>query len=155
MARRLMVAIIFIWLLHGIPYIVFLNQIQSFPTGKVICTTINAIVLQYRIYFAVPVLTSILPVIITVFFGFMVYRNVQQLTYRALPLVRRELDTQLTAMVLVQVVFNFFSSLSFTIMNILTTNGNITDDPIILAKIQLIADGTLQIYYANFAVCVN
>ena len=53
------------------------------------------------------VLVSGLPVLITALFGLLAYHNVTQLAYRAVPLVRRELDKQLTVMVLVQVVFNF------------------------------------------------
>jgi len=34
------------------------------------------------------------------------YRNIKQILYRTVPLVRRELDKQMTTIVLVQVIFN-------------------------------------------------
>ena len=40
----------------------------------------------------------------------MAYRNIQRISHRTAPLVRRELDKQLTTMVLVQVVINFFTN---------------------------------------------
>jgi hypothetical protein len=61
---------------------------------------------------------GVLPISITVLFGYLAHRNVQQLSHRTLPLVRRELDKQLTVMVLTQVVFNFFAITPYTIINV-------------------------------------
>ena len=45
------------------------------------------------------------------------YRNVKQLSYQTVPLVRRQLDKQLTVMVLTQVVFNKVAITSYIIIN--------------------------------------
>ncbi|CAF1691310.1 unnamed protein product, partial [Adineta ricciae] len=45
------------------------------------------------------------------------FRNVQELTYRTIPIVRRELDEQLAKMVLIQVIVNIFTLLPNTIVS--------------------------------------
>jgi hypothetical protein len=82
----------------------------------------------------------------------MAYRNVQQLTYRTRPLVRRELDKQLTVMVLVQVAFNACTSVPLTILNALIETMNVSDDPIIAAKIQFITTIINHLIYLIFIV---
>ncbi len=151
-AYRLLVVFVIIWTLHGIPSWIFFNQVQSSLTGIVSCTTTNIIFQNYRVYFTVLILIGILPVIITMLFGFMAYRNVQQLTYRTRPLVRRELDKQLTVMVLVQVAFNACTSVPLTILNALIETMNVSDDPIIAAKIQFITTIINHLIYLIFIV---
>ena len=60
-----------------------------------------------------------LPVTIMVLFGLLAYFNVRNLAYRTVPLIRRELDKQLTQMVLVQVIYNFFVLIPFVIVYVL------------------------------------
>jgi hypothetical protein len=50
LAKRLAIIFIFIWILHGIPYIIFLGHIVSPTTGKVTCMVTNFNYLQYRTY---------------------------------------------------------------------------------------------------------
>jgi hypothetical protein len=70
-------------------------------------------------------LIGYVPAVIAASFGWMAYRNVQQLAYRTIPLVRRELDKQLTLMVLVQVAANIFTLLPYTTANAVATNPNL------------------------------
>ena len=56
---------------------------------------------------------------ITVLLAILAYRNVQQIAYRTAPLVRRELDKQLTVMALVQVFYNAIIIIPFGITDIL------------------------------------
>ena len=124
----------------------------SATTNKFVCVCTNAVFTQYRAYFVVLAFTGVLPVIITVLFGVLASRNVQQLTRRTVPLVRRELDKQLTKMVLGQVVLNCFTSIPAFIINALIVNPNITTDPIIWAKLQFSFSITLLFFYSYFAV---
>jgi hypothetical protein len=151
LARRLLGGISLIWILHGIPYGIFFNQVQS-STGKITCVATNDVFQQYRTYFVVLILNGLLPVIITATFGIMAHRNVQHLAYRAVPLVRRELDKQLTKMVLVQVIINCFTDVPYVITNILTLNPSITNDPVVWAVLQFINSITLMFFYSYFAV---
>jgi hypothetical protein len=50
--------------------------------------------------------------------------------HRAIPFVRRELDKQLTVMVLMQVVFNVLAITPYTIINAIILDPNIVNDPI-------------------------
>ncbi|CAF1423290.1 unnamed protein product [Rotaria sordida] len=98
LARSLCIITASFWILHGIPYLVFYNIIEMPKTGQLTCTITNAIFQQYFIYFYVLILGLVLPISITVIFGLLAYRNIQQMAYRTIPLVRRELDKQLTVM---------------------------------------------------------
>ena len=81
----------------------------------------------------------------------MAYRNVQQLSYRTVPLVRRDLDKQLTVMVLVQVVYNLLAILPNFVVFLVSAYGNIPD-PVMRAQINLAYAITLCLYYSYFAV---
>ena len=152
LAHRLVIGTSLVWMLHAIPYAIFLDHTVSPSTQAIACTTTNGIFLHYRAYFITLVLTGFLPVSITTVFGIMAFRNVKQLAYRTIPLVRRELDTQLTVMVLVQVVVNFFTNIPLVIMNTLTVNPGITSDRVVWARLQFAFSVTLVIFYSYFAV---
>jgi hypothetical protein len=136
-ARCLVIIFICIWILHGIPYLVLYVHIVSPLTGEVTCTMTNAIYIQYRSYVIVLILVGFLPVSVAIVFGLMTFHNVQQMAHYTVPLVRRELDRQLTAMILVQVVVNCFALLPFTIMNTITLDTSRISDPVFQAEIRL------------------
>jgi hypothetical protein len=152
LAQRLTLGMTFIWILHTIPYAILLVHVKSPTTGMVTCISTNTIFVRYRTYFVGLVLSGFLPVIITVLFGLLAFRNAHQLAFRTVPLVRRELDKQLTTMVLVQVLLNFLTNIPFVIINAVTINPNITDDAVIWAKLQLAFGITLMFFYSYFAV---
>jgi hypothetical protein len=112
------------------------------------CITTNPIFVRYRAYFVSLVLTAFLSVIITVLFRILAYRNVEQLTYRTVPLIRLELDKQLTKMILL----NFSTGIPLFIANALTINPNITDDNVVWAKLQFSFAITLLFFYSYIAV---
>ena len=80
---------------------------------KLTCVNTNNFLNNIIVYFNVLLCKVFLPNLITVLFGILAYRNIQQIAYRTVPLVRRELDKQLTKMVLVQVVLNIFALYTF------------------------------------------
>ncbi|UJR38064.1 hypothetical protein I4U23_030745 [Adineta vaga] len=102
-----------IWLLHGIPTLIYYNLDKSPVSGRMICVITNSVYDLYITDVYLIILTGILPVTITIVFGSLAYRNVRQIPYRTIPLVRRELDKQLTSMVLVQVVYNFIVTIPY------------------------------------------
>ena len=132
LAHRVTIIVITIWVLHGIPFILFDNQVTSSLTNTTTCPVTNDIFNQYLTYGYYLTLTNVLP-LITVVFGLMAYHNARHLAHRTVPLVRRELDKQLIVMVLVQVLINFCMVLPFSVYMIfsLTVNNN---DPVFLAK---------------------
>ncbi|CAF4426093.1 unnamed protein product, partial [Adineta steineri] len=106
---------------HGIPSTIYYNHTISLTTNKTICTITNNIYQKYRTYVYFTVIAGALPVFISVLFGSLSYRNVQQLSYRQVPIIRRELDKQLTRMVLVQDVYIFIAIVPYTIVLITET----------------------------------
>jgi hypothetical protein len=112
----------------------------------------NIIMLQYRNYFVALFMLGYIPDLITVIFGILAYRNVQHIAYRTVPLVRRELDKQLTTMVLVQVVINFFTNIPFvTVVAVMYATTNITN-PVLTNILQFIYSIAFIIFYTYFAV---
>jgi hypothetical protein len=148
----LCILVFIIWLLHGIPTLIWYNLVMSTTTGSVSCIITNAIYQNYFTYYYIFILSGVLPTIITVLFGCLAYRNVRQIPYRTVPLVRRELDKQLTSMVLVQVVFNVFVIVSYIIMLILNYTVNFSNESIDLSVLNLITSIFGIIYYLYFAV---
>jgi hypothetical protein len=155
LARRLLATFILIWILHNVPYIVYSNIVVTITTGKVTCMVTNNAYSQYFTDTIILTFEKLLPVCITFFFGFLAYRNVQQLTHRTLPLVRRELDKQLTVMVLVQVVFALFTIIPYTIVSILLLIPELTQYPVIAAQLQFTSALTVCLLYMYFAVSIH
>ncbi|CAF1011752.1 unnamed protein product [Adineta steineri] len=161
LARWLFVIFTIIWIMHGIPILYYYNQDISNSTNATICTITNDTFQQYYSYFTLIILLCSMPVIITVLFGILAYRNVQHLTYRTMPLVRRETDKQLTIMVLVQDVYNLFFIIPYIVVYALQLNLNINLDPNYAAQIELALSITGALYYVPFSsafyiyVCVS
>ncbi|CAF3671347.1 unnamed protein product [Rotaria sp. Silwood1] len=148
-------------ILHGVPSIIYYNYTDSPIANTLICTIINGVYQRYRTYGFNVFLGGALPIFITVLFGSLAYRNVKQLAYRTVPLVRRELDKQLTSMVLVQIVYIFIAIVPYTVVIIITTNLDLQNKPILTAELQLTEYLSAIIYYSYFAapfyiyVCVS
>jgi len=153
-ARRLLTLIIVLLIIEQIPSLIYYEQIQSSTTGKKICTITSISFIQFNTYMNYLILGNIIPYSITFSFGLMAYRNIQQIAYRTVPLVRRELDKQLTVMVLVQVIYNFSTILPNFIVYTIGAYGNI-QDPLIKAQINLAYAITLCMYYSYFAVSID
>jgi hypothetical protein len=150
-AHRLIILSITVSILLLIPYPIFLDHVKL-ATGIISCNMNNIIMLQYRNYFVVLFMLGYIPDLITVIFGILAYRNVQHIAYRTVPLVRRELDKQLTTMVLVQVVINFFTNIPFvTVVAVMYATTNITN-PVLTNILQFIYSIAFIIFYTYFAV---
>jgi hypothetical protein len=153
-ARRLSVTMIIFWVLLGIPYMIYFNLVESPTTHEIVCTSTNTVYLHYHIYGYIITLAGVLPVTITILFGSLAYRNVRQLAYRTLPLVRRELDKQLTTMVLVQVVHNFFATMPYVVITAIMNSPLLPNDPIIAAEVNFAYIITIYMYYLNYVVSI-
>jgi hypothetical protein len=99
-ARYFTFTLIFIWIIHAIIFGLFFD-IQS----SVGCVILNQIYLQYTTFFVYPVLSGFLPIVIASFFSLLAFQNVRRIVRRQLPILRRRLDRQMTAMVLIRVIF--------------------------------------------------
>jgi hypothetical protein len=98
---------------------------------------------------------SIIPVTIMAIFGILAYRNVQQIAYRRVPLVRRELDKQLTVMVLVQSFCDIVFVIPLIIQSVYSLIIGIPSDLVTMIYLNSITNIIYIVYYFRFAVCIN
>jgi hypothetical protein len=152
LARRLIIICSIILLLEQIPSIVFYNQIISPTTNKTTCTTTNTNFALFNTYCSVVILWCVLPLLIMVLFGILTYRNVHQIAYRTNPLVRRELDKQLTVMVLVQTLFNFIAVVPNLIITILNLNQNLKTNLFVITQLNFATSIITILFYIYFSV---
>jgi hypothetical protein len=148
------ITIIF-WSIFAILYAVYYDIIISPVTGNLTCMNTNSAFDRYNSYFHRIVMLGFLPNFITALFGFLAHRNISYLAYRTVPLVRRELDKQLTKMLLVQVIFNIFALLLFNIVSVIVPYIITSADPVVMAKLQFVQILSYCIYYLYAAVSIN
>jgi hypothetical protein len=116
-ARCLIFTLVSLSIIHGIIFGLFFD-IQS----SVGCVILNQIFLQYATFFVYPVLLGLLPIVIASFFSLLAFQNVRRIVRRQLPIVRRRLDRQMTAMVLIHVGFFVCIALSYSTYRIYAIN---------------------------------
>jgi hypothetical protein len=155
LVRYMTVIVIIFWSTFATVYAVYYNIGTSSITSKLSCTNTNSAFSRYNSYFESIIMIGFLPNSIAVIFGILARRNVSQLAYRTVPLVRRELDKQLTTMLLVQVVFNTFSLLFYNISSVIIPLTVDSQNPVVIAKIQLVSILSTSIYYLYAAVSIN
>ena len=154
-AHRLTASAIIFFLIYGILYLIFYGLVETSTTGKSSCLIPNTIFALYYNDFHVPVLMCIIPLSITIIFGLLAYYNVKQLSYRTVPLIRRRHEVQLTVMVLIQVVFNFFTTTPCFVVLTFAANITLTLDPLKAIQVRLAIAVTTCIYYLYYAVNRN
>ncbi|CAF1195836.1 unnamed protein product [Rotaria sordida] len=140
------IAIIF-WILHA-TLTIFLYEIQS----KYGCNIYDHNFRNYVTYFYYIILIGILPITISTFFSILAYRNVRRIVRRQMPIRRRKLDQQLTAMILVRVGFFVIMSLPYLLQRIYTFSTLTYDNDVISqAILQLITAITVSLFNLNYA----
>ncbi|CAF1158331.1 unnamed protein product [Adineta ricciae] len=144
-AHRMMVIITLISSCHAILYLIYLNQLS--PTNPSVCISSNSIFSQYHVYGFFITYGNLFP-LIAVTFGLLAYRNARSLSTRANLLVRRELDKQLTTMVLVEICVYVCTYTPYSIVNTVSSL-NTNRDPILLAKLSLANAITLTISFLS------
>ncbi|CAF1338977.1 unnamed protein product [Adineta steineri] len=140
-----------IWLIHGIPSLISFNLSFNIRTRRNSCILTNPNFQPYYSYGYILILAGILPIIIDIAFGSLAYRNVRQIPYRTVPLVRRELDKQLTSMVLIQVVYKTLVVLPYVTILFILLTANINALSITVLQLNFLNFVTGMIYYLNFA----
>jgi len=154
-ARCLCIITILIWILLSIPNLIYYDLRISPITGQAICSNFhNIILLNYNQYFFSLFLLGFIPMSIMSIFALLAYNNVRNIAYRTVPLIRHQLDKQLTAMVLLQIIITVFTALPYivciTIQLIIISN-----DPLLQAILQLFYTISLCLYNSYFAVSID
>lgn len=152
LSHRLMIGFTFMWIIHGVPYLIFCDHVKPPNSDTNYCTITNSIYLEYHTYVFACVLTGFLPILITIIFGSLAYYNVRHIAYRTVPLVRRELDKQMTVMVLITVVLAFFTVIPFATANSLPVDVILIPNADNVLQVQLTGSIILCLYYIFFAV---
>jgi hypothetical protein len=108
---------------------------------------------RYFSFFYYPILSSALPLIVTASFSLMAYHNVRHIIRRQIPVIRRRLDRQLTAMVLARVICIIILGFPYIFSTLYQLNANISQDNYIgLAISGLVGAITYSLLYTNFSV---
>lgn len=154
-ARVILIIFTLVWMLHNIPMFIFYDPNISTTTNALTCGITHKIYQQYHTYCTNVTLEKLLPVCLTCLFGLLAYRNIQQLPYRVVPIVRRELDKQLTVMVLLLTAVSIFTVLPFTIVSLLITASNLTQDPLMNSQLQFAYSVIVCLIYLHFAVSLD
>ena len=148
MARQLILMNILIWVLHGIPTLVFF-EIQS----SLGCSIYNSFYARYYSIGYFCILLGFLPMSIMTVFSVLAFRNVRKIVRKQIPLKRRRLDRQLTAMVLIRVAFLIPLTLPYVIHYAYTFSRK-NRDSAQLALDQFIAAITISFAYLHYSVSV-
>ena len=154
-ARNVVIAVVIVWSLYGIPDLIFFTHVQSPTTGRITCITANVEFLRFYNVVHTPVIQSGLPFVIMTVFGLLAYRNVRNIAYRTVPLVRRELDQQLTSMVLVQIVYDIIFTVQFIIFTIFNALIGNPTDVYTIALMNLVRNSMFLFYYMDYVVRID
>jgi hypothetical protein len=145
LAHRHIILACIISSIHGIFFLIY------FDTPNGICAIINLNFEKYFSYFYFPILLGILPVITMITFALLAFFSIRTIANRHIHIERLSRDRQLTAMVLIQVVFIVVTTVPYIISNIYSLSF-VTTDQLLLARCNLINSITILFYYASSAV---
>ncbi|CAF1183745.1 unnamed protein product [Adineta ricciae] len=150
-SRRILLGLIVIFVIEQSPcMIVYDHRMLSVTSNETICVSTSIDFDKFNIYFNSVVLANVIPLTITSTFGVLIYRNIQQLSYRTVPFVRQELDKQLNSMVLILIFCINMMLLPQLIVYFIVVYGNIQDSRA-RAQLNLAYAITLCLYYLFFA----
>jgi len=148
LAQRVASLAIVLVSLHGIPFLIL---IRIDPIRG--CVPFNEYFVSYITYIYYLILTGFLPICITSLFATLAYTNVRRIIRSQIPIVRRRLDKQLTAMILVRVVFLVTTTLPYIMYRIYSLKTKInSNNQIQFAIIQLVGSVTYSLFYLNYSV---
>jgi hypothetical protein len=146
LARRFIIITCIFWFIHSIFTLIY------WDTSSGICTVINLNYGSYYSHFTLPVLYGCLLISVMITFSLLAFYKARALASRQVNIVRLSRDRQLTAMILIYVIFIIVSIIPFTSFYIYTLNIHVTDAEQ-RAFNALIFTITILIEYSMFAVC--
>ena len=147
LAHRLTLINITLPLIHGILFLIF-GEI-----GAEGCSIYQRIAKMYFTFFFYPILSSLLPFFVSSLFSLLAYRNVRRIVRRQIPLVRRRLDQQMTAIALARVICIISLGAPFIVASLIALNLDYAaDDYLQKAIINAVLVTTTLLLYSNFSV---
>jgi hypothetical protein len=118
------------------------------------CSVYHQIFNYYYSFVHLCIIVGLLPIIISSLFSLLAYQNVRRIVRLQMAIVRRRLDRQLTAMILVRVALFVVTTLPFVVIRIYQINNPIYqhNNTLSIAIGQLITIITNTFYSINYTV---
>jgi hypothetical protein len=114
------------------------------------CNVYNQEFSRFYSFFHYTIRNGIIPITISSTFSLLAYRNVRRIVQLRIPVVRRKLDKQLTAMVLIKVIILVITLLPSVIFRIYILNITVDpNDSLRIAINQLISNVSYALFYIN------
>lgn len=149
---RICLVMCLFWILLCIPTLIYYRPIAGSSPNTLVCAITNVNFSHYMSRVYTPVISVGIVFSLLITFAILAYRNVQQISHRTVPLVRRQHEIQMTSMILVQACLTVTTALPYFILFIIMNNTILTTDPVTMAKIQLVLGITIWLNNASFAV---
>lgn len=148
LAHQITCFVICFAIFHSITFLIF-SEIQ--PSKG--CAIYNPIIKSYYSFIYYPIITSLLPIFITLTSSLLAYHNVRRIVRRQLTIVRRRLDRQMTAMTLARVVSFIACGVPFICVSLYELNLNTNENNYTgLAIVTLLSSIFYSLLYTNFQV---
>lgn len=144
-AQRCILITCFIWSIYAVIILIY----RDTPLG--VCILVNPQFAMYLSRYHLSIVSGILPVSIMITFSLLAFYHVRTLGSRQINIVRLSRDRQLTAMLLVYVIYVVITILPYDIFYIYSQNQS-TKDLEQIARNNLITTITILIDYSSFAV---
>jgi hypothetical protein len=148
LAKHAVASLIIFAVLYDIPFA------MSFEICKNVgCGTYNPAFNYFYSFVHLCILIGILPIVISSFFGLLAYQNVRRIVRRHMPIFRRRLDHQLTAMVLVRVVLLVITTIPYISIRMYQLNNLVDENnTLAVALNQLIKMAFTAVYAVDNSV---
>jgi hypothetical protein len=148
LAQRLIGILIISAALYSIPVAVFQEIHQS--AG---CAIYNPAYNYYLSFVHFSIVLGLFPIFVSSLFSILAYRNVRRIILRQIPIIRRRLDRQLTAMILVRVALFVITTLPYVCVRTYQINRPVDQNNTYMVAIeQLIKTTFTSIFTINFTV---
>ena len=148
LAHRLVGYSTVLFILHNITFLIFAD-IQ--PTMG--CTVYHPLARRYYSFFYYPLLSSSLPMLATIVLSAASFYNVRHLVRLQVPVIRRQLDRQMTAMTLGRVICLFICGFPYLLASVLELNVNNTkENHLQLSIVNMVTSVCYTLLYTNFSV---
>ncbi|CAF1468701.1 unnamed protein product [Adineta ricciae] len=134
--------------IHGFLFVIY-SEIRPSLFG---CSIYDEVVKKYLSYVYYPLISNALPLFITITFSLLSYRNVRRIIRKQISLIRRQLDQQLTAMVLSRVISLILFGLPYIIETVYQMNVKIKENSVKSKIVLLVGAISDSLLYTNFSI---
>ncbi|CAF0729200.1 unnamed protein product [Adineta ricciae] len=143
-ARYLSILTLIFWLAYLCPHLVNFDIVVD---DRPSCAITNSVYAKYYNDIFIPVIWFILPYSIIILFGLLTYRNIRNISYRTVPLLRRRIDEQLTMMIYIQATFSVMITIPYMIYLTVLSHVSFSADQFTMDRLLLVQNSVILLYY--------